>query len=74
MISTENHVNSLELLLYRLSPEEQLVLERMVINPYKGSVFDLCASMNCETAKIYRLRASGLHKLGRLKYGAEWRD
>ena len=53
-----------------LSPEEQEVLDRTLINPCPEAVFDLAREYNCETTRIYRIRARALYKLARLRYGA----
>ena len=67
---TEHQISRLERLLSLLSPEEQLVLERMLINPYPGVIFDLASEFGCETSRVYRIRARALSKLVRLRYGA----
>ena len=67
---TEHRIGRIERLLSLLSPEEQEVLERMIINPYPEVVFDLTTEMKCETTRIYRIRARALAKLTRLRYGA----
>lgn len=70
MAVTKHHIDRIERLLSLLSSEEQEVLERMIINPYPEVVFDLTAELNCETTRIYRVRARALDKLTRLRYGA----
>ena len=70
MAVTKHHIDRIERLLSLLSSEEQEVLERMIINPYPEVVFDLTAELNCETTRIYRVRARALDKLIRLRYGA----
>ena len=70
MTATEHHIVRMERLLSLLSPEEQKVLDRMLINPYPEVVFDLASELGCETSRIYRIRARALNKLIRLRYGA----
>ena len=53
-----------------LSPEEQLVLDRMLINPYKKCTLDLMEELHCEMSSVYRLRARAIEKLLHLRYGA----
>ncbi len=68
--ATEHHISRLERLLALLSPEERNVLERTLVNPYPGAVFDLATEMFCDSSRIYRIRARALSKLVRLRYGA----
>jgi len=67
---TVNHVSRLERLLQMLSPEEQLVINCMLVNPYKKCTMDLMAELHCEMSSIYRLRARAIEKLLHLRYGA----
>ena len=67
---TVNHVARLERLLGMLTPEEQLVLDSMLINSYKKCTLDLMAELHCEMSSVYRLRATAIEKLLRLRYGA----
>ena len=67
---TVNHVARLERLLSMLSPEEQLVLDCMLINPYKRCTLDLMEELHCEMSSVYRLRARAIEKLLHLRYGA----
>ena len=67
---TEHSISRVERLLSLLSPEEQEVLDRTLINPCPEAVFDLAREYNCETTRIYRIRARALYKLARLRYGA----
>ena len=69
-VVTEHHIERMDRLLSLLTPEEQKVLERMLINPYPEVVFDLADEMSYETCSIYRIRARALGKLIRLRYGA----
>ena len=52
----------MEKLLYRLTPEEEKVITRMLIQPESGCVFDLAEELNCESVSIYRIRAQALNK------------
>ena len=67
---TVNHIARLERLLGFLSPEEQLIIDRMLINPYKNCTLDLMESLHLEKSQIYNLRAGAMKKLLRLRYGA----
>lgn len=67
---TKHHISRMEHLLSLLSVEEREVLERMVINPSPGGVFDLAKKLVCDTTRIYRIRSRALQKLIRLRYGA----
>ena len=67
---TVNHVARLERLLGLLTPEEQLIIDRMLINPYKNCTLDLMETLHLEKSQIYNLRASAMKKLLRLRYGA----
>ncbi len=66
---TVNHVARLERLLGFLSPEEQLVLDRMLVHPYKRCTPDLMEELHCEMSSVYRLRAAAIEKLLHLRYG-----
>ena len=68
--ATVSHIGRIERLLALLSPEEQLVLECMLISPRPQAVFDAAAELCCETSQVYRIRARALRKLLRLRYGA----
>ena len=67
---TVNHVARLERLLGFLTPEEQLIIDRMLINPYKNCTLDLMEILHLEKSQIYNLRAGAMKKLLRLRYGA----
>ena len=70
MVATSNHISRIENLLAQLTPEEQLVLDRMIVRHCVGVAFDLAEELHCETSRIYRIRARALSKLVRLRYGA----
>ena len=67
---TVNHIARLERLLGFLSPEEQLIIDHMLINPYKNCTLDLMETLHLEKSQIYNLRAGAMKKLLRLRYGA----
>ena len=67
---TVNHVARLERLLGFLTPEEQLIIDRMLINPYKNCTLDLMETLHLEKSQIYNLRARAVKKLLRLRYSA----
>ena len=67
---TVNHVARLERLLGFLTPEEQLIIDRMLINPYKNCTLDLMETLHLEKSQIYNLWAGAMNKLLRLRYGA----
>ena len=58
------------MLLGFLTPEEQLNIDRMLINPHKNCTLDLMESLHLEKSQSYNLRASAMKKLLRLRYGA----
>ena len=66
---TVNHIARLERLLGFLSPEEQLIIDHMLINPYKNCTLDLMETLHLEKSQIYNLRAGAMKKLLRLRYG-----
>ena len=70
MIATTNHISRIENLLAQLTPEEQLILDRMIVKHCVGVAFDLAEELHCETSRIYRIRARALSRLIRLRYGA----
>jgi len=67
---TVNHVARLERLLGFLTPEEQLIIDRMLINSYKNCTLDLMETLHLEKSQIYNLRARAVKKLLHLRYGA----
>ena len=36
---------------------EQLVLDKMILHPYKNCTFDLMEQLECERTTVYKLRA-----------------
>ena len=68
--ATEHSIRREERLLSLLSPEEQKVLERMVIDPQPEAAFDLAEELYCGTTRIYSIRSRALAKLVRLRHGA----
>lgn len=68
--ATEHSIRREERLLSLLSPEEQKVLERMVIDPQPEAAFDLAEELYCGTTRIYSIRSRALAKLERLRHGA----
>lgn len=69
---TVNHINRLERLLLQLSPEEQRIVDRMLIHPYVGCAFDLQDELHYGKTQLYAYRAATINKLLRLRYGASW--
>ena len=53
-----------------LTPEEQKVLDHMLIHPHPEAAFDLADELAYEPCSIYRIRARAISKLVRLRYGA----
>ena len=51
------------------SEEEQLVVDEMILHPYKNCTFDLMEQLECERTTIYKLRARAVKKLYRLYFG-----
>ena len=48
---------------------EQLVVDKMILHPYKNCTFDLMEQLECERTTVYKLRARAVKKLYRLYYG-----
>ena len=70
LAATEHQISRMERLMSLLSPEEQEVLDRTIVNSYPEVVFDLAQEKCCDTARIYRIRNRAINKLLRLRYGA----
>ena len=70
MLVTVNHVSRLERLLQQLSPDERLVIDRMLVHPDRNAVLGLMESLHCEKTCVYSLRAQAIQKLLRLRWGA----
>ena len=53
-----------------LTPEEQVVIHRMIIEPMnEKTIFNLCEELHRECSTIYRLRASGIKKIATALFG-----
>lgn len=52
-----------------LSESEQLILRRLYIYPYKGSLATLCKELGCGKSSIYRRRDDALYKFTIALYG-----
>ncbi len=50
--------------------EEQLVIDYMLVHPFKKCTLDLMEELHCEMSSVYRLRATAIEKLLHLRYGA----
>ena len=70
MNATEHRISRIERILSLLSPVEQEVLERTIVNSYPEVVFDLATEMECDSSRIYRIRARAINKMVHLRYGA----
>ena len=70
LVMTANQVSRIDRLLSQLTPEEQLVVDRMLVHPYKNCTFDLMEQLSCERTTVYKIRAGAVAKLTRLYYGA----
>ena len=70
MNAAEHRISRIERLLSLLSPVEQEVLERTIVNSYPEVVFDLATEMECDSSRIYRIRARAINKMVHLRYGA----
>ena len=69
LLMMSNRVSRIERLLSNLTPEEQLVVDKMILHPYKNCTFDLMEQLECERTTIYKLRARAVKKLYRLYFG-----
>ena len=69
LMMTSNHVSRIERLLLQLPPDEQLVVDKMILHPYKNCTFDLMDRLHCERTTVYKLRARAVKKLYRLYFG-----
>ena len=69
LLMMSNRVSRIERLLSNLTPEEQLVVDKMILHPYKNCTFDLMEQLECERTTVYKLRAHAVKKLCRLYYG-----
>ena len=56
---------SLEQALQMLTPEELLILDRMLIHPQKGAVPQLCQILNVEKSGIYRRKDRAVEKVAK---------
>lgn len=54
-----------------LAPDEQLVLERLYMQPERNALNTLCAELGVEQSSIYRKRDSALRSFTLALYGAE---
>ncbi|MBQ3702935.1 MAG: hypothetical protein II885_09270 [Oscillospiraceae bacterium] len=70
LAATANHISRIERLLGLLSAEERKVLDETLVNPHPEAVFDLAEEFGCDASRVYRIRARGIRKLVRLRFGA----
>ena len=56
LLLTVNHVARVERLLQCLTPEEQLVIDRMCVHPSQNVTFELMEQLDCERTNIYKVR------------------
>ena len=70
LTATANHISRIERLLALLTAEERKVLEETLVNPHPEAVFDLAEEFGCDASSVYRIRARGISKLVRLRFGA----
>ena len=70
LTATANHISRIERLLALLTAEERKVLEETLVNPHPEAVFDLAEEFGCDASRVYRIRARGIRKLVRLRFGA----
>ena len=56
---------ALEQALQMLTPEELLILDRMLIHPRKGAVQQLCQILNVEKSGIYRRKDKAVDKVAK---------
>ena len=59
------------MLLGFLTPEEQLTIDRMLINPHKNCTLDLMESLHLEKSQSYNLRAGALKTTGPFSLGMQ---
>ncbi len=48
---------------------EQLVVDKMILHPYKNCTFDLMEKLECKRTTVYKLRARAVKKLYHLYFG-----
>ena len=58
-------LTALEQALQMLTPEELLILDRMLIHPRKGAVQQLCQILNVEKSGIYRRKDKAVDKVAK---------
>lgn len=63
-------LDNTERALKKLTKEEQLVLNRMLIFPEQGGVERLCGELGVESSSVYRRRDQALRKFTIALYGA----
>ena len=49
--------------------QDDLVVDKMILHPYKNCTFDLMDRLHCERTTVYKLRARAVKKLYRLYFG-----
>lgn len=59
-------LEEMETMLQVLSPQERLVLDRMVIRPREKAAEQLCQMLEIEKSSVYRRKDRALNKLGRM--------
>ena len=56
-------IRTLEEGLQQLSPEERLILQKLIILPERGNVALLCQLLNVEECTVYRRKQKALERL-----------
>lgn len=54
-----------------LSPDEQLIVQKMLIDPYTNVDFDLCEALHIERSQLYRNRKKAIDKITMALFGCD---
>ena len=70
---TRRKIADIERLLDQMPPDERHVIERTIIDSYKGVYDDFADEMHVDVRQVYRKRAQAIDTYARLKFGAGYR-
>ena len=69
LIQLRSQLTALEGAMQVLTPEERLVVERMLVFPLRGNVDRLAELLNIDRSSVYRLRKRAIQKMEVAMFG-----
>ena len=66
MAFLRQRLNAMEMALQELTPEQRLVVDRLVIHPAPGNLAVVCELLELEKSSVYRRKYQALDKLAKV--------